>query len=182
MLRSVLLLSSASLTSHHTSSWASLLRSAGSLNAYLQPQLCNAAAAAAPSPHNCLQTLHTTTQQQHQQSSREPDVDSLRQQLLDTALGHVKRHGWTHASLAAAAQDMLLSPSVVGMFSRGPSQLAEHFIAQQNEVLAQELQAAQQQYLALPLRQRITAAVRRRLELNTPYMDSWPQVKDCCVW
>lgn len=100
----------------------------------------------------------------------------LQQQLLDSAMQHVKRLGWTRSSLAAAAADLQLSPAVVGMFPRGPSQLVEHFIAQQNAELDRELQAAQQQYLALPLRQRITAAVRRRLELNMQHMDSWPQV------
>jgi hypothetical protein len=30
--------------------------------------------------------------------------------------------------------------------------------------------------MALPLRQRITAAVRRRLEMNAGHVDSWPQV------
>jgi hypothetical protein len=106
----------------------------------------------------------------------EQDVQQLQQQLLQDALQHVKQHGWTRASLAAAAADLQLSPAAVGMFPRGPSQLVEHYIAQQNAQLEQELQEQQQQYLALPLRQRIAAAVRRRLELNAAHMDSWPQV------
>lgn len=111
----------------------------------------------------------------------------LQQHLLDSALQHVKRLGWTRSSLDAAAAELQLSPAVVGMFPRGPSQLVEHFIAQQNAELDRELQAAQQQYLDLPLRQRITAAVRRRLELNVQHIDSWPQVSggaqaDCRPW
>jgi rpsU-divergently transcribed protein len=53
----------------------------------------------------------------------------------------------------------------------------EHVIQSNNAALAAQLQEpqVQQQLAALPLPQRIAAAVRRRLELNTPYMDSWPQ-------
>jgi rpsU-divergently transcribed protein len=103
-------------------------------------------------------------------------VAKLQQQLLDDALKHVKQLGWTRSSLAAAAEDLQLSPAAVGMFPRGASHLVEHFITQQNAELERELQASQQQYMALPLRQRITAAVRRRLEMNAGHVDSWPQV------
>lgn len=110
----------------------------------------------------------------------EQDVQQLQQQLLQDALKHVKQHGWTRASLEAAAADLQLSPAAVGMFPRGPSHLVEHFIAQQNALLERELQEQQQQYVALPLRQRISAAVRRRLEMNAAHMDSWPQVCVAC--
>lgn len=136
---------------------------------YLQPALLGACT-------QCQQHFHHSSSSSAPQQHLEPDVDQLQQQILDRAITHVKSLGWSRASLAAALKDLQLSPASVGIFKRGPSQLVEHFIAQQNTVLEKELQAAQQQYLALPLRQRITAAVRRRLELNAPYMDSWPQV------
>jgi ubiquinone biosynthesis protein COQ9 len=88
----------------------------------------------------------------------------------------VKALGWSQAALVAAARELQLSPACTGMFPRGGAQLAEHWVAQANAALAAELQAAQQQYSGLPVRQRITAAVRRRLEMNQPVMDSWPQV------
>lgn len=113
-------------------------------------------------------------------SPHEQDVQQLQQQLLQDALKHVKQHGWTRASLEAAAADLQLSPAAVGMFPRGPSQLVEHFIAQQNAQLERELQEQQQQHLALPLRQRISAALRRRLEMNAAHVDSWPQVRVAC--
>lgn len=62
-------------------------------------------------------------------------MDMLQQQLLDSALQHVNRLGWTRSSLSAAATGMQLSPASVGMFPRGPSQLVEHFIAQKNAEL-----------------------------------------------
>lgn len=44
--------------------------------------------------------------------------DMLRTQLLDTALGHVRVHGWSHAALLAAASDLKLSPAVTGLLQR----------------------------------------------------------------
>jgi ubiquinone biosynthesis protein COQ9 len=107
----------------------------------------------------------------------EPDAAQLQQELLQAATKHIKQHGWSRAALLQAAKELQLSPSAAGMFPRGPSQLVEHVIRSNNEALAAQLQEpqVQQQLAALPLSQRIAAAVRRRLELNTPYMDSWPQ-------
>lgn len=123
-------------------------------------------------------------QQVHTRSAPHPspeaDADGLKQQLLEHALSHVKRLGWTCSSIAAAAADMQLSPAAVGMFPRGPSELVEHFITQQNAELEKELQAAGQQFRDLPLRKRISSAVRRRLEMNAAHMDSWPQVGVMC--
>lgn len=118
----------------------------------------------------------TTAAHHHHHHLLEPDAAKVQQQLLETALNHVKRLGWTKTALAAAATDMQLSPACVGMFPRGASHLVEHWIAGSNAALEAELQAAQQQYMVLPVRQRITAAVRRRLEMIAPHMDSWPQV------
>uniref|UniRef100_A0A383W6Z6 Ubiquinone biosynthesis protein n=1 Tax=Tetradesmus obliquus TaxID=3088 RepID=A0A383W6Z6_TETOB len=107
----------------------------------------------------------------------ESDANQLQQELLQAATKHIKQHGWSRAALLQAAKDLQLSPSAAGMFPRGPSHLVEHIIQSNNEALAAQLQEpqVQQQLAALPLPQRIAAAVRRRLELNTPYMDSWPQ-------
>jgi len=52
-------------------------------------------------------------------SGRTDDAtDLLRTQLLDSALGHVKVHGWSHAALVAAAADLKLSPAVTGLLKR----------------------------------------------------------------
>jgi rpsU-divergently transcribed protein len=127
--------------------------------------------------------LHQQQQQVHTRSAPHPspeaDAGDVKQQLLGHALAHVKRLGWTRSSIAAAAADMQLSPASVGMFPRGPSELVEHFMQQQNAALEKELQAAGQQFRDLPLRKRISSAVRRRLEMNAAHMDSWPQV--CAV-
>lgn len=54
----------------------------------------------------------------------------------------------------------------------------EHVIQKHNQQLAEELQASQHNQLSfanIPEQQRIAAAIRRRLEMNIPYMDVWPQ-------
>jgi ubiquinone biosynthesis protein COQ9 len=107
----------------------------------------------------------------------EPEAAQLQQELLQAATKHIKQHGWSRAALLQAATELQLSPSAAGMFPRGPSHLVEHVIQSNNAALAAQLQQpqVQQQLAALPLPQRIAAAVRRRLELNAPYMDNWPQ-------
>jgi rpsU-divergently transcribed protein len=104
--------------------------------------------------------------------SRSSDV---RQLLLDAAAQHVKQHGWSKASLVAAAKQLQLSPSCIGLCPRGGSEIVEHVIQQSNQQLAKELQANQQSLMNIPQQQRLAAAVRRRLELNIPYMEVWPQ-------
>lgn len=105
----------------------------------------------------------------------EPDASEVQQELLETAVKHAKQHGWTRACLLQAAKDLQLSPAAASMFPRGASELVEHVIRHNNAALAAELQEHQQQFTAMPLPQRIAAAVKRRLEMNAPYMNSWPQ-------
>lgn len=136
-------------------------------------------------PHGTPDVAQLQQQQVHTSSaphqSPDADADDIKQQLLGHALGHVKRLGWTRSSITAAAADMQLSPAAVGMFPRAPSELVEHFIAQQNTALEKELQETGQQFRDLPLRTRISSAVRRRLEMNAAHMESWPQVGVVCA-
>lgn len=105
----------------------------------------------------------------------ELDAADVRSQLLDAALRHVKQHGWTSASLAAGARDLQLSPASTGMFNRGAGELVEHLIRQHNQQLAQELQSHHQEFSKLPVGRKIASAIRKRLEMNAQYMDTWPQ-------
>jgi hypothetical protein len=154
---------------------SSIAACSSSLSRVLQHHHTQLQQSAAPTPaaarHHGATTAHG--------AAAEPGVAELQQALLEAALTHVKQHGWTQRSLAAAARDLGLSPAAAGLLPRGPAQLVEHFLRASNAALAAELQDGQQQYLALPVRQRIAAAVRRRLEMNAPHMDSWPQV--CCA-
>lgn len=107
------------------------------------------------------------------------DACDVKRQLLEAALAQVPQHGWSAAALSAAARQLQLSPAAAGMCARGPAELVEHVVAQHNAALALELSspAMVQQLAAMPLRGRLAAAVRRRLEMTAPFIDSWPQVR-----
>ncbi|KAF8061102.1 coq9 [Scenedesmus sp. PABB004] len=102
------------------------------------------------------------------------DAADVRAALLEAALPHVQREGWTAAALRAGARDLGLSPAAAGVLPRGPADLVLHVIAANNAALAAELAASAPQLAALPVRARVAAAVRRRLELNAPFAEAWP--------
>lgn len=110
------------------------------------------------------------------------DACDVKRQLLNAALAHVPQHGWSTAALSAAARQLQLSPAAAGMCARGPAELVEYVVEQHNAALADELAtpAMAQQLTTLPLRSRLSLAVRRRLEMTVPYADSWPQVRVWC--
>eukprot|EP00775_Hariotina_reticulata_P001194 gene1194-biopygen2410 len=110
--------------------------------------------------------------------STDSTSSDIKKQLLDAAAQHVQQYGWSKASLIAAAKELQLSPACIGLCPRGGSEIVEHVIQQHNQQFAEELQASQhnkQSFSSMPEHQRIAAAVRRRLEMNIPYMEVWPQ-------
>lgn len=52
----------------------------------------------------------------------------------------------------------------------------EHFVGRCNHELSARLEALGDDYRRLPVRERIRVAVRERLGMIAPYVDSWPQV------
>ncbi|KAL6751720.1 COQ9-domain-containing protein [Haematococcus lacustris] len=103
------------------------------------------------------------------------------QQLLDAALPHVGLYGWSNGALEAAARDLGLSPAVIGLLPRGKARLVEHFMQQCNQQVAAQLQEQRSKGLleGLPQRAILAQALRHRLRLITPHIDSWPQALAC---
>jgi ubiquinone biosynthesis protein COQ9 len=99
----------------------------------------------------------------------------MQQSLCAAALPHVQALGWSQAALVAGANDLGLSPAIIGILPRKESNLVEHFIQQQNAKLVDELQQRQADLLAMRTPQRISAAVQLRLEMLIPYINAWPQ-------
>jgi ubiquinone biosynthesis protein COQ9 len=91
------------------------------------------------------------------------------------ALKHVPRLGWTEAALQAAAGEQGLSPAVVGILPRGAGSLAEFYVARCNQQLKADLAAMTPQLASMRVTQRVHTAVRKRLEMLAPHIDSWPQ-------
>lgn len=144
-----------------------------------------------PPPSGCHAVCHTTfyhttsATASSRQASDEPDQEqdgdviqdeeTLKTLLLDTAVKHVKDCGWSNAAIQAAAQELGLSPMFAGIVTKGETALVEHFITQCNANLVQQLTDLGEEYKAQGMTNRISQAVRMRLEMLVPYIDSWPQ-------
>lgn len=94
---------------------------------------------------------------------------------LQAALAQVPRSGWSRESLLAGVRSLGLSPAALGLLPRAEASLVEYFVRQCNRRLEAELASMTPQLAGLRVTQRVHTAVRRRLEMLAPVMDSWPQ-------
>jgi len=102
------------------------------------------------------------------------DSEPVPKQILRNALAYVSESGWSNETLRAGAADAGLSPASVGLFPRGPVELVEFHIKECNRAFAVELREKAEELKQMRMRERITWAVRRRLELIEPVIASWP--------
>jgi len=104
------------------------------------------------------------------------EQDNPKMIIMEHALNHVNRRGWTDDALAAGAVDAGYPPVTHGLFDRGPVELAEYFLDQGNErlqkFLDEELEKVEQGMKGEEL---VVAALVCRLEHTVPYLRSWPQ-------
>ena len=104
--------------------------------------------------------------------------DDIAAEILDVALEFVATHGWTQKTIDAAIEALELSPSTAGMFKRGPGDLVLHFIETSNaklfEILAAESKRFEESNSG-STSDFIEMAVKERLQMITPVIDSWPQ-------
>jgi ubiquinone biosynthesis protein COQ9 len=103
---------------------------------------------------------------------------ATRRALLDAALAAVPKNGWTAAALAEGACSLGLSPAVAGLLPRREASLVEHYARGLNARLAEELASPEERRAlrALPARSaRVARALRRRLEMQREFLDTWPQ-------
>lgn len=94
--------------------------------------------------------------------------------VLQAALRHVVRLGWSEEALIAGAKEAAISPAIIGSFPRKEATLVEFFmddclqrlidIIDGNEDLKNRLHS-----------ERISKLVRTRLEMQAPYISKWPQ-------
>lgn len=91
------------------------------------------------------------------------DVEALRGTLLDAALAHVPFDGWSAATLRAAADDAGVSPDLIrAILPRGITDLAVAYHRRGDAAMRAALAA--RDLTALRFRERVTLAVRLRLE------------------
>ena len=104
--------------------------------------------------------------------------DDIAAEILDIALEFVPTHGWTQKTIDAAVEALELSPSTAGMFKRGPADLVLHFIETSNAKLFENLAAESKRFDARKstlTSDFIEKAIKERLEMIIPFIDSWPQ-------
>eukprot|EP00892_Ulva_mutabilis_P003275 jgi/Ulvmu1/1319/UM011_0047.1 len=107
--------------------------------------------------------------------SVEMGEDRMKSVLLDKALSYVASQGWTVKAIQSAAEDMDLSPVFAGMCDGKEKDLVEHFIRSCNQQLFARLRDAGPEFTSLSTADKIKLAVRWRLEMITPYINTWPQ-------
>ncbi len=100
-------------------------------------------------------------------SSRSSDpIDGLRAELLDALLRHVPFDGWTMRAVQRAAQDIGRTPfDAERAFPGGVAQIIDYHSARADTNMVEAL--ADTDLVPMRIRDRITLAVRTRLQQNT---------------
>lgn len=94
---------------------------------------------------------------------RTPEMDTLRDRILDAALPNVVFDGWSRKALIHGATAAGLDPADVDIaFPRGVRSAVEHWMRRADSAMAAALEAADLD--SLRIRDRIAFAVRTRLE------------------
>lgn len=101
------------------------------------------------------------------------DSDALKDELLVSTLPHVLFDGWTDRALAAGAESMGIDMARARrMFPQGTIDLVGHFSDWADRRMVAELEARGEEFQALKVREKITLAVRTRLELLEPHKEA----------
>ncbi|WP_037493662.1 COQ9 family protein [Sneathiella glossodoripedis] len=88
-------------------------------------------------------------------------------QILEAVLSHVMFDGWSQKAIKAAAEDLSLDLFVISeLFPDGPRDIISYFVRRADDEMENEL--AKRNVLSMKIRDRITLAVRLRLEMYTP--------------
>jgi len=91
--------------------------------------------------------------------------------LLEAVLPHVLFDGWSTKAIKHAAEDLKVDPFLFERhFPNGPVDLISFFIEHADEQMEEQLN--EHNVLSMKIRERITLAVRLRLEIYAPYREA----------
>jgi hypothetical protein len=90
----------------------------------------------AGAPHGASHGVHTG---QSPTNSETTPKGSIKTELLQEAMKHVPKYGWSDATLQVAASELGLSFAVLGALPRGPGHLIDYFHAICNDELEKQL-------------------------------------------
>jgi ubiquinone biosynthesis protein COQ9 len=98
-------------------------------------------------------------------------LDELRPRLVAAMLPHVPFDGWTETAVAAAATDLGVDADVALLaFPGGPAAMVEAWIDLANRQMLEALDT--DDFRALKVREKVTRAIRTRLEQATPHREA----------
>lgn len=99
---------------------------------------------------------------------------SPRETIFVAALPHVHEHGWTEQALAQGVLTSNLPPSYIGLVEDKKSDLINFFMDDCNKKLAKEFETLRtnDDFRKMTHSQVIEWGIRKRLEMNTPYVRS----------
>ncbi|OAY66667.1 Ubiquinone biosynthesis protein COQ9, mitochondrial [Ananas comosus] len=100
------------------------------------------------------------------------DYEEEQGRVLRAALSHVL--GWSESAMIAGAKDAGVSPSIVGAFPRKEAALVEFFMDDCLQRLIDRIDSGEE-LKDLILSERLSKLIRRRLEMQAPYISRWPQ-------
>ncbi|RDX64398.1 Ubiquinone biosynthesis protein COQ9, mitochondrial, partial [Mucuna pruriens] len=93
--------------------------------------------------------------------------------VLQASLPYTKL-GWSEAALIAGARDVGLSPSIVGSLSRKEAAVVEYFMDDCLQRLVDKIDSDESLKNLTPS-ECISKLIRIRLEMQAPYISTWPQ-------
>ena len=111
-------------------------------------------------------------------SDYEQTDDDIRSQILSVSLEYVPLHGWSTQSIEMAIDTLELSPSSNGIFKRGGLDLVIFFIEKCNNALTEHLAEVAKKVNLNAEEARAEfreKAIKTRLKMIIPYIDTWPQ-------
>lgn len=132
------------------------------------------------------QTTETvTTEQTNENNEEQEKIQEVRTRILDASLQFVKTHGWSIESISRGAESINYPGVAHGMFPNGAIELIHHFYAKCNRDLIEQLKkelapsssdTEEKKPTEAPNpKDFATKAIRMRLEMIIPYIDTWPQ-------
>ena len=110
------------------------------------------------------------TDNEHAEPRVEDPTEEARTRLLDAALPRVPSDGWSDRTFAAAIKETGVDPGLARLaFPRGALDMLLTFHSRLDQALAEELAGLPQHGR---MRDRITVAVRRRIEIGEPHREA----------
>lgn len=101
----------------------------------------------------------------------DPTLDELRPALALAMLPHVPFDGWSDAALVAAARDLGVDPAVARLaFPGGAADMVAAYIRAADSALVAACDTPE--FRAMKVREKVTAAIRTRLEAAAPHRDA----------